>query len=124
LNISTGDLDAVFAALSHPDRRRLVHRLATEGRATVGELAGDFDVSLNQVSKHLKTLEEAGLLRREVVGREHHCSLDARPLFGARNWIEAYTSFWTDALDRLDDHLERRRGEGPGRPPRERGEDE
>lgn len=101
-------LDAVFSALGHPHRRALVDRLSRRGECTVGELAEGFDVSLNQVSKHLKTLEAAGLLRRRRVGREHRCSLRAAPLARARTWLEHYERFWRDSLEGLARHLDDR----------------
>ena len=94
-------LDGVFHALSDPTRRSLLRRLA-RGGATVTELAAPFPTSLNAVSKHLRVLERAGLLRREVKGREHHCALDARPLEGAADWIAFYRSFWATRLDALE----------------------
>lgn len=106
LNILESELDEVFAALAHPDRRELIRRLARHGEATVGELAEGFDVSLNQVSKHLKTLEAAGLLQRRKVGREHRCSLEAAPMARARSWLEHYEQFWRSALDNLAQHLD------------------
>lgn len=105
LNVSDRRLDRVFAALAHPDRRALLERLAEEGEARVTRLAEGFDVSLNQVSKHLKTLEEAGLVRRRKEGREHRLSVDLRALMDARSWIEAYREFWEDSLEGLDAYL-------------------
>jgi DNA-binding transcriptional ArsR family regulator len=98
-------LDAVFAALADPTRRRIVARLA-RGTATVGELAEPFAMSLPAVSKHLGVLERAGLLRREVDGRIHRCTLDGKPLAAAVGFIEHYRVFWRDQLDRLADYLE------------------
>jgi DNA-binding transcriptional ArsR family regulator len=100
-------LDRTFAALGDPTRRALLARLR-EGDATVGELAAPFDVSLNAVSKHLRVLERAGLVRRSVRGREHHLSLDARPLHEAAAWAETYRAFWESRLDALDDYLRER----------------
>ena len=99
-------LDEVFAALAHPHRRELVRRLARGDESPVGELAEHFEVSLNQVSKHLKILERAGMVRRRREGREHRIRLDPRPLAEAASWIEAYRTFWTDALDGLADFLD------------------
>ncbi len=95
------DLDGVFHALSDPTRRAVLQRL-TRGTATVTELAAPFRTSLPAVSKHLRVLERAGLLRREVRGREHHCTLDARALEGAAEWIAFYRRFWTARLDALE----------------------
>lgn len=80
--------------------------MASDGEATVTELAAHFDVSLNQVSKHLKTLERAGLLRRRRVGREHRCSVDPRRLMEARTWLEAYEAFWKSSLEGLERYLD------------------
>lgn len=99
-------LDDVFAALAHPHRRALVQRLAAGEEAPVGVLAEEFDVSLNQVSKHLKILERAGLVKRRREGREHRIRLDPRPLAEAGSWIEAYRVFWEDALEGLADFLD------------------
>lgn len=94
-------LDGVFQALADPTRRAIVKRLSV-GPALVTELAAPFDMSLNAVSKHLRVLERAGLLRREIRGREHHCALEAAPLEGAAEWIEFYRRFWTTRLDALE----------------------
>jgi DNA-binding transcriptional ArsR family regulator len=99
------DLDAVFAALAHPIRRAIVARLA-EGECSVGDLAAPHDVSLPAVSRHLRVLEEAGLLEQTPDGRVRRCALNARPLSAAFGWIVQYRLFWEDALDALAKHLE------------------
>ena len=71
----------------------------------VTELAEPFDISLAGASKHIRVLEDAGLIRRAVVGREHFLSLDARPLKSAAEWIDGYRAFWGGRLDALDRHL-------------------
>jgi DNA-binding transcriptional ArsR family regulator len=109
LNIDSDELTGVFVALSHPDRRAIIEKLASGAEATVSDLAADFDVSFNQVSKHLKTLERAGLLKRRKQGREHHCQLDMRPLLHARTWMEAYERFWTESIEALSDYLDSNR---------------
>ncbi len=93
-------LDAVFAALSDPTRRQILARLS-EGEATVGELAEPFSISLPAISKHLRVLERAGLLRRERDGRVHRCSLDGRPLEAADQFITRYRVFWESSLEEL-----------------------
>ncbi len=98
-------LDATFAALSHPTRRAILNRLR-EGSATVGQLARPFAMSLNGVSKHLRVLERAGLLRREVVGREHRLHLRAAPLQAAASWASDYREFWEGALGALERHVQ------------------
>lgn len=101
-------LNHVYAALADPTRRAILGRLvAQESRVT--ELAEPFAMSLNAVSKHVRVLEEAGLVRREVRGREHYLSLDAAPLQEAAEWLETYRQFWTARLDRLETLLQRRR---------------
>ena len=85
-------LDHVFQALSDPTRRAMLGALAG-GERSVGELAAPFDISLAAASKHIRTLERAGLVRREVRGRTHHCSLDPAPLAEAEAWLRSHASF-------------------------------
>ena len=105
------DLGAVFAALAHPIRRAIVERLAG-GDATVGELAEPYEVSLPAISKHLRVLEDAGLLQVEPEGRVHRCQLDAAPLSAAFGWLTRYRVLWEDRFDRLANHLEETRKRG------------
>lgn len=98
------ELDATFSALADPTRRAILGRLQS-GPATVGQIAQPFSMSLNGVSKHLRVLERAGLVRREVNGREHRLYLRAEPLRAAASWTASYRSFWEGALDALDRHL-------------------
>jgi DNA-binding transcriptional ArsR family regulator len=100
----TPELDLTFAALADPSRRAILERLRA-GEARVTEIAQPFDLSLNAVSKHLKVLERAGVVRREVRGREHFFSLDPIPLSDASDWIERYRRFWEDRLDALQAFL-------------------
>ena len=102
-------LDEVFAALSDPTRRSLLRRLSI-GPASVTELAAPMDMSLNAVSKHLKVLEHARLVRREVEGRVHHIYLNAAPLEEAEHWMNHYRHFWEARLDSLEDWLVREKG--------------
>jgi DNA-binding transcriptional ArsR family regulator len=97
-------LDATFGALADPTRRAILMRLAL-GEATVTELAAPFDVSLPAVSKHLRVLESAGLLRREIDGRIHRCRLAPQPMKDAAAWIETYRSFWESQFDALAQYL-------------------
>ncbi len=97
-------LNGVFQALSDPTRRTILHRL-TQGPATVTEIAAPIDMSLNGVSKHLLVLERAGLLRRRITGREHHCYLNAEPLSDAAEWVDHYRRFWESRLDSLESWL-------------------
>jgi DNA-binding transcriptional ArsR family regulator len=101
-------LDRVFAALSDPTRRSILHRLCL-GPASVTELAAPVDMSLNAVSKHLKALEQAGLVRREIEGRVHHLYLNADPLQEAERWVNHYRQYWEARLDSLEDWLVRRK---------------
>ncbi len=100
-------LDEVFAALSDPTRRHIVERLARADELTAGAIAADFSISLPAVSKHLKVLERCGLLRRKVVGREHHCRLNPRAMRRAATWLEAQERFWNASFDKLDELLSR-----------------
>ena len=97
-------LDKVFLALGHPIRRTILMRLS-QGRATVTDIAMPFDTSLNAISKHLKVLEKAGLIQREVLGREHYCGLRPGPLTEAAHWLGYYQTFWESRLDALAEEL-------------------
>jgi DNA-binding transcriptional ArsR family regulator len=98
-------LDAVFAALAHPIRRAMLERLSA-GECTVGDLAAPHDVSLPAISKHLRILEEAGLLEQTPDGRLRRCALKAQPLSAAFSWIVQYRILWERRLDALARHLE------------------
>jgi len=98
---SSDRLDEVFRALADPTRRAMLGDLAA-GPCTVGELAAPFDISLAGASKHIQVLERAGLIRREVQGRVHTCSLDASPLHAGAEWMRHYERFWTGKLDALE----------------------
>ena len=98
---ASGRLDAAFSAMSDPTRRAILARLALAD-ARVTEIAGDFPVSLNAVSKHIKMLERAELVRRTVQGRDHILSLNAGAMAGAAEWIEYYRQFWEDRLASLE----------------------
>jgi DNA-binding transcriptional ArsR family regulator len=100
-------LDQVFAAVADPTRRAILQALS-ERPATIGEIARPFSVSLNAVSKHVMVLERAGLLRREVHGREHVCRLQARPLEDATAWLEHYRQFWEVRLDALERYVSKK----------------
>ena len=98
--------DAVFAALSDPTRRAIVRRLA-DGEATVLELAEPFPLSLPAISRHLKVLEEAGLITRSRDGQRRPCRLRPEPLAEIATWAEHTRAAWEQRLDRLDAHLRR-----------------
>ena len=103
---SPSPLDRTLAAIADPTRRRILSRLA-RGDARVTDLAAPFDMSLNAVSKHLRVLERARLVRREVRGREHLLSLEARPLREVAEWVGTYQIFWQQRLDALEGFLRR-----------------
>ena len=98
-------LDAAFAALSDPTRRAIVDRLS-RGPARVTDLAGRFPISLAAVSKHLRVLERAGMVKRRRRGREHHLELRAVPLREVARWTSRYERFWNEKLDALAEFLE------------------
>ena len=98
------DLDQTLVALADPTRRAILQRLA-QGEARVTELARPFAISLNSVSKHIRVLERARLVRRRRAGREHLMSFDAPPLDEFAAWIEAQRAFWTTRLDALEREL-------------------
>ena len=93
-----------FKALSHPIRRGIVERLAV-GPATVGEVAGGFDVSKPAISKHLKVLEETGVISRVVEGRTHRLSLDTHALGEAADWMDRQRALWGRLFDVVDEYL-------------------
>jgi len=101
---ATPQLDTIFHALGDATRRQMLRTLGG-GQRTVSQLAEPFAISLAAASKHIKALESAGLIRREVRGRTHFCSLEPGPLQGAYQWLHFYERFWTDRLDALARHL-------------------
>ncbi|MET3930347.1 DNA-binding transcriptional ArsR family regulator [Lysobacter sp. OAE881] len=111
-------LDAVFRALADPTRRAMVRNLARQPRS-VGELAEPFEISLAAASKHIKVLEGAGLVQRDVQGRTHVCRLDARPLHAGMEWMRHYEQFWNQRLGALEDLLRAEdRDDATRKPPR------
>jgi DNA-binding transcriptional ArsR family regulator len=98
-------LDLTFAALADPTRRAILAQLA-EGEHTVGDLARPFEISRPAISKHLRVLERAGLVRRARDGRLSRCGLDASPMRDAAEWVEEYRQFWESQLDALARFLE------------------
>lgn len=116
VELSAPQLNATFHALGDPTRRRMLGELAG-GERTVGQLAHPFAISLAAASKHIKVLESAGLIRREVRGRTHLCRLDPGPLASAHQWLNFYERFWTDRLDALERLLRAEHAEPfPARP--------
>jgi DNA-binding transcriptional ArsR family regulator len=103
----SAELDRIFSALADSTRRAILRAL-TRRPATINEIARPFPVSLNAVSKHVMVLERAGLLRREIRGREHYCSIEPRPLREAEEWLEHYRQFWEQRMDALEAYVARK----------------
>ncbi|WP_183806374.1 ArsR/SmtB family transcription factor [Mycoplana azooxidifex] len=101
VELETSRLDTVFHALGDATRRKMLRELA-DGERTVSQLAEPFSISLAAASKHIKALENAGLLRREVRGRTHLCRLAPGPLASAHSWLSFYERFWIERLDVLE----------------------
>jgi DNA-binding transcriptional ArsR family regulator len=97
-------LSITFAAIADPTRRAILARLAS-GEASVSKLAKPFDMSLPAISKHLKVLENAGLIARGREAQWRPCQLDAGPLKEVAGWVEAYRRHWEQSFDRLDKYL-------------------
>jgi DNA-binding transcriptional ArsR family regulator len=102
--MAVDSLSTTFAALADPTRRKILARLAS-GEATVTELAKPFPVSLQAVSKHLKVLEQAGLITRGRTAQWRPCRLEPQPLEDVADWLERSRKLWEGSLERLDDHL-------------------
>jgi DNA-binding transcriptional ArsR family regulator len=100
-----------FKALAHPIRRRIVERLAG-GPATIGEATGDFGVSKPTISKHVKRLEEAGVVVRRIEGRTHRLGLDLDALDEAVDWLDRQRTIWGRMFDAVDDYLEEQKEAG------------
>ncbi|MCD2181560.1 ArsR/SmtB family transcription factor [Rhizobium sp. GN54] len=101
VELEASRLDTVFHALGDATRRKMLRELA-DGERTVGQLAEPFSISLAAASKHIKALEHAGLIRREVRGRTHVCRLAPGPLASAHSWLSFYERFWIERLDVLE----------------------
>jgi DNA-binding transcriptional ArsR family regulator len=101
VELQTPQLDSIFHALGDATRRRMLRELV-DGERTVSQLAEPFTISLAAASKHIKTLENAGLIHREVRGRTHLCRLAPGPLASAHAWLAFYERFWTGRLDALE----------------------
>lgn len=101
---NSGQMDLVFSALGHGARRKIVQMLA-EKDYRVTELANEFDLSLNVVSKHIKVLERARLVKREKEGRVHRIRFDAEQLKAAADWISRYRSFWEHSFDTMSSYV-------------------
>ena len=120
VELGTLQLDSVFHALGGATRRRMLRELAG-GERTVGQLAQPFAISLAAASKHIKALESAGLIRRDVRGRTHLCRLDPGPLATAHEWLSFYERFWNNRLDVFEGLL---RKEDAGKIPTPKGDDQ
>src|ERR1700674_207489 len=104
---SQEQLNNVFSAVADPTRRAILRALAKKP-ATITQIAKPFPGSLNAISKHVMVLEGAGLIRREIQGREHLCRLEPRPLRDATAWLDHYRQFWDVRLDALESYVARK----------------
>jgi DNA-binding transcriptional ArsR family regulator len=104
VNYTDPGLNAVFAALADPTRRAILARLA-QREFTVSQLAEPFSISLPAVGKHLRVLEQAGLVKTEKEGRTRYCRFEPKPLHEATAWLEHYRGFWEKRLEALELHL-------------------
>jgi DNA-binding transcriptional ArsR family regulator len=102
---SASDLNQTFRALADPTRRSMLAMVAKRGECTAGELGEPFDMAQPTASKHLRVLEDAGLVKRHVHGRVHRFRLDAQPLDEAERWLSRHRGFWQKTLARLGDVL-------------------
>jgi DNA-binding transcriptional ArsR family regulator len=109
--MATDHLSVTFAALADPTRRAILARLA-QGEASVSELAEPFALSLPTISKHLKVLQQAGLVTQGRRRQWRPCRLEAAPLKEVAAWMEEYRQFWDESFDRLDDYLQALQGKG------------
>jgi DNA-binding transcriptional ArsR family regulator len=110
VNYETAGLDATFSALGDSTRRAILARLS-QGESSIVELAAPFDVSLPAILKHVRVLENAGLLARQKDGRVNRCRLQGKPMRNAAAWIEEYRQFWERQFDALANFLEQNQEE-------------
>ena len=110
VELQATSLNQTYAAIADPTRRAILVRLM-QSEARVTELAEPFDISLNAVSKHLRVLERAQLVRRRIKGRDHYLSVNIEPLREAAEWIERYQKFWGERVDTLETFLVKKRGQ-------------
>jgi DNA-binding transcriptional ArsR family regulator len=113
--MTTDRLSSIFSALADPTRRAILARLAS-GEASVGELSEPFQMSKPAVSKHLKVLEQAGLIAKSRAAQWRLCRLEGAPLREVADWMEPYRSFWDESFSRLDDHLRRMKADKENQP--------
>ena len=97
-------LDNTFHAVADPTRRAIL-KMLSKRQARVTEIAKSFPYSLNAISKHIKVLEQAGLIYREIKGRDHFCQLDPAPLQKASDWFASYRQFWEERLEAMERHI-------------------
>ena len=97
----------VFQAIADPNRRAIINLLAKQEKMTVNEVTAYFDISRPAISKHMKILEECGLILIKPIGRERYCEAQLKPLKEVSKWTEQYQSFWTKKLDALDSFLKK-----------------
>ncbi len=95
------NIDSLFAALADPTRRRIVERLV-RGPLTIGDIASEFPISGPAISKHIRVLEEAGLLQRTIKGRAHYCTVSPQAMQAVSTWVERQRRYWNGTLDRLE----------------------
>jgi len=98
-------LDQTFRALADPTRRAMLAMVARRGECTAGELGDPFDIAQPTASRHLRVLEDAGLVKRRVDGRIHRFRLEAAPIDEAERWLSRHRTFWEKTLTRLGDAL-------------------
>ena len=110
VELQDASLNQTYAAIADPTRRAILIRLM-QSEARVTELAEPFDISLNAVSKHLRVLERAQLVRRRIKGRDHYLSVNIEPLQEAAEWIETYQKFWEKRVDALETFLVKKRAQ-------------
>lgn len=100
-------IDRIFKAIADPTRRRIFHALVMAGAAlSISQISAEHDISRQGVTKHIKTLQNAGLITINQDGRERYCQAEPKPLKLILDWISFYDKFWDDSLDRLGDHLD------------------
>ena len=105
MTVDDSRLDETFAALANSTRRAILERLA-EGEASVNDLAAPFDLTLPAVSKHIKVLEQAGLITRGRRAQFRPCTIAAEPLAEVADWTEQYRHIWEDRFDRMSDYVQ------------------
>lgn len=107
--MSVDSLSDALTAISHPSRRAIIKMLANTGPARFTDIAEPFDVALNSITKHLKLLERAGLIKRRRKGREVFISLRPEPLRLVAGWVHDYERFWSERLDEFGQYFENKR---------------